>query len=198
MLRRIEMPLSASESNLQLSEEVERNTLVLYRENENTYTFVGLHNPAIPDEEYLDGIVAFPLKSVFCKTVDLANNTSLWNVKGSSGDFLKNPDKQGTWQKLYNWVEAWERLTGGTRGCYVSGGNVICADSFVGGHMQDFDPAGKELPTGATVYIIPICQNHNHTSVTGELRVDSHNPERMTVPALEIYYERPRKKKEAY
>ncbi len=199
MLKRIKEQLTASENSIELPKELEKNTLVLYRETEDKYTFVGLYNPNISDEEYADNITAFPLRSVYVRNVFLKNNTSVWNVLGTSKDILKNPDypdEDETWEIFRNWINAWETLTEQERGCYVAGQISSCNDRFVGGHMQLYDPQGKEMPDGQLVYIIPICSRHNHVSVTGELKVSGnykYNDEIGTL-ALEIEYEKPKKR----
>ena len=198
MLKRIQMPLTASENTLDLPEDLEKNSLVLYRETEDKYTFVGLYNPDIPDEDYADHIAAFPLRSVYKDTVFLKNDTLVWNVLGTSKDILKNPDypdEDESWAIFRNWIYAWECLTGRTRGCYVTGQIPNCNTKFVGGHMQLFDPQEQEMPTGATVYILPICSRHNNVFVKGALKVNGNyrfNGE-LGMDALEIVYEEPKR-----
>ncbi len=200
MLKRIETPMMSSGQGLKLPEDIEKNALGLYRETEDKYTFVGLYDPDIPDNEYEDGIAAIPLKSIYRQPVFLPNGTALWNVLGSSGDHLKDPD---TDEKYDPWIGAWIHLSGhGDKAqCYVTGGiSSACHSKLVGGHMQATDPKGKKLESGKTVYILPICARHNNHSVIAQLTVVNgqsaapmpYVPGTTGVWALEIEYERPK------
>lgn len=198
MLKRLEIPLTDIRQNMQMPDEV-GGALVLYKEHDDRYTFVGLHNPDIPDEEYCDGIVAMPLRSVYQNMEFLQQGTEVWNVMGSSRDILRNANNitNPVWRGV--WRDVWEQCTGYTNGkCCVSGGKVTtCSNTIYGGHMQRKDPKGCKAQTGDTVYIIPICQSHNNSWVTDKLIVkgvyeSSPGSKVFGVPAVVLTYEQPK------
>ena len=140
-----------------------------------------------------------PLSSVFIRCTFLPEGTSVWNVIGSTGDILRNANKitNPVWRGA--WRDVWEQCTGYTNEkCCVSGGiKKECDTTICGGHVQDHDPDSCKAQTGDKVYIIPICQSHNNSSVTDKLIVkgvyeSSPGSKVFGVPAVVLSYERPK------
>mgnify|MGYP007069914905 CR=1 FL=1 len=122
MLRRIEMPMTAAGKNLVLSEEVEKNALVLYQDTKDGLIFAGLYDPDVPDEGYCDGIVAVPLRSAFHDVVTFSEGKQVWNVEGSSTD-KTYVDDDGNIHRNVIWKNIWSEVTGDpfNNVCYVKG-----------------------------------------------------------------------------
>lgn len=197
MLRRINSTITKNDK--EFSEVAKMDVWVLYREVEDGYVFAGLHNPDIPDEDYADHIVAFPLRSVYQRKTFLENGTPVWNVNGSTGDVLKepvNPTEEQKCGKFSNWKDSWEKLTSLTANkCFVEGAGIVCNNDVIcGGHMQLYDPQSSKMRTGETAYIIPICSKHNNHNVTDVFTVkgDILKGAKIGVWALEILYEQPK------
>ncbi len=174
MLRRMEMPMTATGQHLVLPEDVEKNALVLYRENSSNLTFAGLYNPNVPDENYKDGIVAVPLRSTFLRIHSFLGGENIWNVQGSSDDnvYVDTTGVLGGVTDI-SWVGIWRIVTGNifASRCYVHGPGTNVNTNIVGGHMM-LTPSSV-LPVGADVYLLPICKTHNHYTNTGVMTVDS-------------------------
>jgi len=109
MLKRLEMPMTAAGKHLFLSDDLQKEAWVLYRETENGLIFTDFYNPEFSDEQYADDIVAVPLTSTFLNIVFLRNGTAVWNVIGSSGDIYYGPldprdvNNKNQWKHNGNW-----------------------------------------------------------------------------------------------
>ncbi len=169
-LKHISMPDSPQGVNLALTAEQEENCKVLYKNiKDNLYEFAGFYNPEIPDEEYPDGLIAIPVRSVLKDVCRLKKGTKVWNVIGSTGD---------PWNgKHANWIMIWEselRKKGifPVIKCYVAGSaNIRCNNIIYGGHIVLTNNTSPPVGSNNTVYIVPICNAHNNRTNTNQMNI---------------------------
>lgn len=133
---------------------------ILYRETDKGLVFAGLHNPDIPDENYADGTAAVLMQSVYQDTMYLPAGTQLKNAAGSSTDILKDKnryivDAHPIWIKVWAVCCMNHDITPVEK-CYVSNNDEICNGAICGGHVW------VENKLHDYVYIVPICNRHNH------------------------------------
>lgn len=172
-LLHIEPPCTCEGEKLKLTSEQEKNCKVLYRKIDgNLYEFEGLYNPDIADEEYPDGLIALPLRSVDGGAHTFNVGDSVWNVKNSTGDFWEG-------EVCHNWLAVWKEhfTTENSQKCYVAGsvrpnGKSYCNGSYVGGHMIATETQPKKGDDGK-VYIIPICSAHNNYMNNAQMRISA-------------------------
>lgn len=168
-LKHVRLPYTEQGAKMTLTAEQKNVCKVLYKNIEDDlYEFAGLYDPEIPDEDYPDGIIALPIQSVVDDTEFLNQNTSVWNVCGSTGDPCPNS---------LSWYQLWENTLKEKghpheKKCYVAGSaGIQCNSSIIGGHMvltNNIRPAGG---SDGIVYIIPICSRHNHYANTAEMHL---------------------------
>lgn len=152
-------------AQLELTDEQKKNCKVLYRHIKNgLHEFAGMYNPDIPDEKYPDGIIALPLTSVYNSMQPLSKGQIIYNVKGSTQD----PWYNKKYQQHKAWTEIWQKkiIKEGYNDkleCYVQGSGAACDDRIIGGHIV-LNASEIEPPKGTNgvVYIVPICNSHNH------------------------------------
>lgn len=191
MLKRIDIPIITGTKKLFLPKEHEKSALVLYRESDDGLVFAGFYDPNVPDEDYLDGIVAVPLRSTFIEVKKFSEREPFYNVVGSSKDkiFVDGKIKQS----VKSWMEIWRTVTKRALGvtptekCYVNYSwsseeeKKICVSTdLVGGHMMFGQSA--ELNPGDTVFLFPICRGHNSHFNKKEMMLTS------DVYAIEMLY----------
>lgn len=161
-LKHLTPPHTLQGSELVLTDLQEETCKVLYKNiKDNLYEFAGFYDPEMPDEDYPDGLIALSIRSVLRDTEYLAQNTSVWNVVGSTGD---------TWyDNLHpNWIQIWEDVLKEKghpheRKCYVNGNaGINCNTPLCGGHMVLTNNTSPAYGSDNTVYIIPICNAHNN------------------------------------
>lgn len=93
--------LTSAKNGLLLTKEQEELCKVIYRKTDSGYLICGLYDPDIPDEDYPDGLAAFPFRSSFGGYVQLAGGSSVFNVNNSSGDKYKGKPND-------SWMDIWE------------------------------------------------------------------------------------------
>lgn len=181
MLKRIDIPMITGTKKLFLPKEHEKSALVLYRESDDGLVFAGFYDPNVPDEDYLDGIVAVPLRSTFIEVKKFSEREPFYNVKKSSSDKIFVDEKKI--KNVCTWIEIWRTVTKRELGatppekCYVNfpwkcEEDKICkSKDLVGGHMRFGKSA--ELDTGAEVYLFPICRSHNIYTNTKKMLLTS-------------------------
>lgn len=161
-LKHIDLPYNLQSVKIDLTAEQEKNCKVLYRYVEDDmYEFAGFYDPEILDNDYPDGFIALPVRSVLRDIVELKQGTSVWNVIGSTGD------PYGT--NLHPiWIQIWEkelisRNRPHTKKCYVlNSANIVCNGEICGGHIVLTNNPSPARGSNETVYIIPICRAHNN------------------------------------
>lgn len=150
---------------LNLTFEQEHNCKLVYKETEDRegYVFTELWNMD-PDEEYSDAHIIVPLRSVFAGTFLYKANDIFANIIGSTPDH--RPTK--SWKQLLidHGIDCGQCVTDGyfydsrdqSGKTYFR--DFACGGDIIGGHViSGF--AAKEMATGSTVLMIPICHNHN-------------------------------------
>lgn len=96
--------LLTAANNLQITKEQEELCKVIYRKTGDGYLLCGFYDPDIRDEDYPDGLAAFPLRSSFDGCVELDEGTNVYNVSGSSDDKFWN----GKQVSSEAWIKIWE------------------------------------------------------------------------------------------
>jgi len=156
---------------------------VVYRPSERNPDFYIYHELWYPDEDYPDGYIAVPLNSVFGGTQTFAKDTVFANVEGSSRDPKpinpNDPQKKryDSWRKLMK-----DKISNYTTCCaekdtvYNSSTQqrdtrFICTNEgkedysegiyMQGAHVLMNETASRKPPEGSTVYMLPLCLNHN-------------------------------------
>ena len=157
-------------AQLELTAEQKKNCKVLYRHIKNgLHEFAGMYDPDIPDEKYPDGIIALPLTSVYNSMKLLKKGQAIYNVEGSTHDPWYNKN----YPLHPAWIEIWKRKIkkegyDDELECYVKESESGCKGLIIGGHivLNESEIKPKEAyPVGdidAVVYIVPICNLHNH------------------------------------
>jgi hypothetical protein len=181
-LKHINPKPSLMGSQLNLTDEQKKNCKVLYKHIKNgLHEFAGIYNPDILDEEYPDGIIALPVASVYNRMELLKENLVIYNVEGSTKDPWYNED----YQHHKPWIKIWEGKIkkegyNDKTECYVNGSGAECKGWIIGGHIvldeSEIKPTEK-YPVediDAVVYIVPICNSHNHRSGGMTLCKDVH------------------------
>lgn len=178
-------PVSKESASLTLTEEQEKNCRAVYRlsedESDRGAYFAELW---VPDKAYSDEYVILPLRSTGGTVVTLKTKNTLIpvnffaNVIGSKADDL--PDG------FQYWISFWMSKTKQSYpSCCTDGNfyytdrnnteyrftqinvqkskvNAACSTGQVnGGHIIINAKAAAEAPKNGTVYIVPLCTNHN-------------------------------------
>lgn len=166
MTRQIFLGSTPEGARLNLTYEQEHICKLVYKRDEtnlNLYLFTGFWDPA---EEYPNDQVVVPLRSVFGGTRQYQNNQVFANIIGSTSD--PRPHSCTSWLDLLrqNGISCEKCVTDryfydprdqSGRTYFV---NYWCGGGLVGGHVVgDFENAAPAA--GGTVYLIPICHNHN-------------------------------------
>lgn len=132
-----------------LSPEEFSKMLFVYKKNE----LVGIHNP---NQEYGEEFTIVSVSSVWGGTVRFNKGENFANVIGSTND----PQIGGL-----TWIELWRKQFGSAITCTSLDYNkFVCNVQFglLGGHIIVGQQAQK-VPNGSnSVYILPICSNHNN------------------------------------
>lgn len=169
-------------AQLELSDEQKENCKVLYKHIKNgLHEFVGMYDPDIPDEKYPDGLIALPLTSVYNSMQLLEKGQEIYNVIGSTKDPWYNKE----YGKHKPWIDIWERKIAqegydDEKECYVNGSGDACKGFIIGGHVvlkeSEIEPMVKYpgVDVDGVVYIVPICNSHNHRSGAMTLCKDVH------------------------
>lgn len=93
--------LASAQNGLLLTKEQEDICKVIYRKTGDGYLICGFYNPDIPNEDYPDGLAAFPLRSSFGGYVQLAGGLIVYNVVNSSDDKYNGRPND-------SWMDIWE------------------------------------------------------------------------------------------
>lgn len=157
-----------SESTIQLTEEQEKNCLVVYKldEEKKGYAFHSLFNESV---NYDDGeYIAIPFKSTGAYRIEWAGGRIFANVIGSTDDHNNIPGYNGSWLQLLNSLEAYSAhcCTDGKK--YTANnpyGEQIHAEGreitgLVGGHVI-LAQAPNRVGRNGEVYLFCICRAHN-------------------------------------
>lgn len=165
---------------------------VVYRPSERNPDFYIYHDLWYPEEDYPDGYIAVPLGSVYVKNQTFNEGDEFVNVKGSTYDPKPNDPKSGSpytsWRQLmkakipnYNTCCAetdiiYNSETGKRDFNFhcTNGGNEAPDPDYEkgiwmqGAHVLMGETSSKMPTEGATVYMLPLCKNHNiYSSITG-------------------------------
>ena len=132
-----------------LPPEVSRDLMRVYRDGE----FVESYDP---DKEYGSDCSFITVESTFAGTFNFAVNAAFANVRGSTRDPKINNQ---------SWIALWTATfhNAGPQGICASTtfpAGFACGGNIVGGHIVS-GTQWRSPPQGSTVYIIPICHNHN-------------------------------------
>lgn len=95
--------LLTAANSLQITKEQEELCKVIYRKTGEGYLICGFYDPDIRDEDYPDGLAAFPLRSSFDCCVELTGGSNVFNVVGSNNDKYKinNVKINASWIKIW-------------------------------------------------------------------------------------------------
>ena len=195
MLKRLDLPITESARGLIIPEHLQKDAYVLYRETKDGLIFENLYNSDFADERYADDIVAIPLTSTFLRTTTVNGGINLWNVVGSRGDQYFGPldpndvNNKDKWKDSSSWINVWSSLFPDEEvGCYFGDNDRTKHNKiYYGGHMINADPKGKKTEDKKEVFIIPICNAHNNSSVTWPLVVTP-STGRVDVDAIVVKY----------
>jgi len=139
-----------------LSDDELKNLMLVYR---NGYCLELLD----PDTQYESTDEIVPVTSVFGgNVIIIADNTTFYNVIGSTGD----PCPNGSWIKF--WAD-----NGGNPNCGCIAKNTVgitCNNPLYGGHLV-FDHSQMQPVYGSNkvVFIAPLCNAHNNSSNKNEM-----------------------------
>jgi hypothetical protein len=167
MNRHILLEQTEEGKTLNLSFEQEHNCKVVYKksEEEGKYSFNSLWEP---EHEYSDEYLIVPLRSVFDSIFDYQQNWVFANIVGSSGDPKHSYE---SWKALLenHGVDCSNCAT--DEKFYISSNDMVdpskhCGGIILGGHVV-LGRKNESPPKGSTVYLIPICHNHNSCSTAG-------------------------------
>lgn len=171
MLKHISIPYTQNGAALTLTAEQEENCRVLYKHiKDDLYEFAGFYDPEKKDQEYPDGMLELPVRSVLNRVEMVRKGESVWNVVNSTGDPWYQNERP-------NWIEIWENELEANnhphiKKCYVKdSAGITCNTRICGGHMVLTSNTSPTVGSDDTVYIIPICNAHNNW----------HNKNQMTV-----------------
>lgn len=165
---------------------------VVYRPSERNPDFYIYHDLWYPEEDYPDGYIAVPLSSVYVKNQTFNEGDEFVNVKGSTRDPKPNNPKSGSpytsWRQLmkdkildYNTCCAetdkiYNSVTGKQDFNFhcTNNGNEAPNPDFEkgiwmqGAHVLMGETSSRTPTEGATVYMLPLCKNHNiYDAITG-------------------------------
>ncbi len=164
-------------AQLELNDEQKENCKVLYKHIKNgLHEFAGIYNPDIPDEKYPDGIIALPITSVYNSMQLLTKGQVVYNVIESTKDPWYNKD----YRNHKPWVAIWEGKIAkegyyDEKECYVNGSGKGCNGIIIGGHVVlDKSDIKPDKGINELVYIVPICNSHNHRTHAMTICKDVH------------------------
>ncbi|MDR3013403.1 MAG: hypothetical protein LBU70_09400 [Chitinispirillales bacterium] len=115
-------------------------------------------------------ITSITVGSEFDGTLTFNQGTYFWNVINSSGD--QYVTESGSIDD--NWIKFWAGCVKNNpdhrppldscaaKGSAKSNHDTTCSGSIIGGHVMRRDPNGLAPNSNDTIYILPICGNHNH------------------------------------
>lgn len=170
MNRHITLPSTKEGEQLKLTPEQEKLCKVVYRkhkEEDNSYVFHEIWNP---DVDYSNDYIILPVRSTFGGTTPYTPTQPFANIIGSTKD-PHPPGSGSSWLDLFraNKIPCDQCVTDGyfydqkdLKGkTYYK--DYSCGGGMVGGHVvADFYNDSPKI--GSTVYLIPICHNHNSCS----------------------------------
>ncbi len=165
---------------------------VVYRPSERNPDFYIYHGLWYPEEDYPDGYVAVPIESVYGGKQTFDEGTPFANVEGSTPDPKPIDPKSGkpysSWRqlmkaKISNYTTCCaEKDTIYKSSTHKRDTSFTCTNGGIekpdpdvkkgiwmhGAHVLMNETASKKPPEGSTVYMLPLCENHNiFNEVTG-------------------------------
>ncbi|MBO4990236.1 MAG: hypothetical protein J6D37_07900 [Clostridia bacterium] len=170
-----ELPQNAGE--VPLPEEC-KNLKLKYRKNkDDKYEFAGFYDESADVEDMLGDNVALPITSYYIGLYKMTAGTSVWNVRGSTGDHCHGYGQT-------SWKDLWEHFTKKQASCYVCSHLATCPHAtqrLVGAHLVR-DP-NRVIPADRNqrIYIVPICNSMNHYTMVAAMQINR------DVQALELY-----------
>jgi hypothetical protein len=175
MNKHLFLEASKKGTELQLTFQQEQQCKAVYKKHADKegYHFHALWNP---NRDYGDEYVILPLRSVYDGTMDYDGGDVFANIIGSTDD-----ERHGVsaWLDLfrdhgiacdscvtdtYFYTEKPNPETGEMEEVYFT--DYRCGGGMVGGHVVGGESA-CEMPEGASVFLMPICHNHNSCCTDG-------------------------------
>ncbi|MDE7195139.1 MAG: hypothetical protein K2O14_14415, partial [Oscillospiraceae bacterium] len=177
--------LPPTEFGAKLKSNSDEDFRVVYRPSERNPDFYIYHDLWYPEEDYPDGYVAVPFGSVYGGKTMYPQGTVFANVEGSSRDTKpKDPDGNTctSWRQLmkaYNLANyttccaelnrIYDSATGAPLlnfSCTNEGEEKYDPDFnkciwIKGAHVLMDETASRKPPEGSTVYLLPLCGEHN-------------------------------------
>lgn len=179
--------LPSTEFGAELERDGSEEFRVVYRPSERNPDFYIYHDLWYPEEDYPDGYIAVPFGSVYGGKQTFAAGTVFANVEGSTDDPIPTP--YPSWRQLMiakisncntccaetNTIYSSATGQRDTRFQCTNGGKEKPDRDWKkgiwmqGAHVLMNETSSRKPPEGATVYMLPLCKNHNiYSAISGK------------------------------